>query len=1131
VPHPATTLPQSQITAISTTTFKVGTYAPLTDTFTTVLDLNDRVNYFVAKYDLAQPKKLYARTGNIRTPRETVTRWNYQNRHIKLSIKIIFATDVPTLITRLHTLINAIENPPYRLAIALPGATALTYADVVAVTHNIPTDPHKILNKTSGEVQIDFECYPGLTGDRLTLQNLVVNPGFEAPSGPGVTVFSDTFATLNAYTSVLGAAPTQNPANGYPDIVGPDAPVRYYRLDEASGTVAYDISGQGANGTYHGAPTLGVAGAISGDTDTAVTFASASSQYVGSASTTAMPTGSAAWTLEAWVKISANPSVRQEVVSIGEAGTSLAAAYIAIQTTGKVEAGLWTVNVLSTAALTTGVWHHVAVTYAGGSGGVVTLYVDSVSQGTNTGTGALAYTGTAMTIGAGSGASITDYFSGSIDEPAVYATALSSTRISAHYSAGHSGVTGTVANAMQLAASSVVSFGSPSWGAINTWQVRFRYTSGATVYFYLHSTNSNNQLFCQIAGTTLRLFQRIAGTANLLATASMQLTQGAWYWVQITQYPTVGVLAPYLAATLFTDNNGAVGAQVATTGQAAAIDNVTSVIGVAELQSNGAATVFGGAYSNVNAVSLFGPGGWTFQPITNGTSPTGVCSGGWDQTAANTYPSGPVTSFGAARIDLPPTGTVDACWRLFTGGAPANTSAMPVYAATNVLGMSAMVKSSGLNANAQLRLIGLEYDASGSFLRQTTIATLNGNQAAWTALSGTLTTGASAAYLDVQLRVTDTTVAGESANGMVWFENAQVWNQTTTGLTSMPYCELRFPQSPAQLMVSGVVGDMPAPAQVAFGAYLTTWPANSVMTFGLGRKAVASLGAPLCNPLFTSSTYTLLATAYGGFFSTFAANTIAQMLASFAPNASPGVYHVLVRTLTDQTQGNLGNILGRVVVTEAQTSWDLANLGGNILWQYSGTYLTIFPSGYLVTNWAVCDYGQVTLPPTNYGALMDSSQNPMTVALTYADSTGGSPTSEMNWGFLLPVDGGLLLGELINPTNAAYGVTNQWLWGYFDGLGPQTGLPIAWSYSIEAAPQPNPAHSAGGQGLFNTTNISINNAADPYLSLDPTASGVVGGVAAGVNQFAGYLSDGAADVLAMYTEFQYTPLYLFPRGS
>ena len=44
----------------------------------------------------------------------------------------------------------------------------------------------------------------------------------------------------------------------------------------------------------------------------------------------------------------------------------------------------------------------------------------------------------------------------------------------------------------------------------------------------------------------------------------------------------------------------------------------------------------------------------------------------------------------------------------------------------------------------------------------------------------------------------------------------------------MPYCELRFPASPAQLVVSGLLGDLPAPAHLAWGTYLASLPTGGI---------------------------------------------------------------------------------------------------------------------------------------------------------------------------------------------------------------------------------------------------------------------------------------------------------------
>src|SRR3989442_5707000 len=63
------------------------------------------------------------------------------------------------------------------------------------------------------------------------------------------------------------ASPTTPPS--YRASVLADHPVAYWRLDEETGTVLVDASGNGNDGTYAGAVTLGQPGALASDSDTA----------------------------------------------------------------------------------------------------------------------------------------------------------------------------------------------------------------------------------------------------------------------------------------------------------------------------------------------------------------------------------------------------------------------------------------------------------------------------------------------------------------------------------------------------------------------------------------------------------------------------------------------------------------------------------------------------------------------------------------------------------------------------------------------------------------------------------------------------------------------------------------------
>lgn len=77
-----------------------------------------------------------------------------------------------------------------------------------------------------------------------------------------------------------------------------DTPTIYYRLNESSGTVAHDFSGNSNNGTLYGTITYSQTGAIAGDSDTALAF-----DYAGGIS---IPSGInpltwSALTLEFWI--------------------------------------------------------------------------------------------------------------------------------------------------------------------------------------------------------------------------------------------------------------------------------------------------------------------------------------------------------------------------------------------------------------------------------------------------------------------------------------------------------------------------------------------------------------------------------------------------------------------------------------------------------------------------------------------------------------------------------------------------------------------------------------------------------------------------------------------------------------
>ncbi len=128
-----------------------------------------------------------------------------------------------------------------------------------------------------------------------------------------------------------------------------------------------------------------------------------------------------------------------------------------------------------------------------------------------------------------------------------------------------------------------------------------------------------------------------------------------WYWLRLTQFPAAPGEVVDIQAAILEDGTtvGSPGAQYAIAGPAPTADAVTALAGQPQIEASGASLILGGPYANVHTLSLFGPGGWQFGVVS------GVPMGAWDQQTISgvqsptLYPGGPVSSFGAARIDAP----------------------------------------------------------------------------------------------------------------------------------------------------------------------------------------------------------------------------------------------------------------------------------------------------------------------------------------------------------------------------------------------------------------------------------------------------------------------------------------------
>ena len=223
------------------------------------------------------------------------------------------------------------------------------------------------------------------------------------------------------------------PADAYGAAVYNLNPDVYWRLADSTGTTMLDSGPNQFNGNYAGSVTKGVAGGITGS-NTAVTFNG------GTASSQAQFTNPTTYSLETWFTTTTN--VGGKLIGFGNERSNLSSNYdrhVYMQDNGTLVFGVWTgqTNTITSAnSYNNGQWHHVVATQSSDG---MKMYVDGALVGTNPQTAAQNYTGYWRIGGDNTWSSSSPYFAGTLDEVAVYSTALSAQTVSNHYALGTTG--------------------------------------------------------------------------------------------------------------------------------------------------------------------------------------------------------------------------------------------------------------------------------------------------------------------------------------------------------------------------------------------------------------------------------------------------------------------------------------------------------------------------------------------------------------------------------------------------------------------------------------------------------------------------------------------------------------------
>lgn len=242
----------------------------------------------------------------------------------------------------------------------------------------------------------------------------------------------------------------------YDTAVLADGPTAYYRLDDLVGSTTAAEEVAGVDGAVENGPTFEVAGAFSAGGNTALEFDGVD-DYISIPDSVfgIYPNPAASLSVEVWFKTTSSGVILSQTnpgATPGGPNPNGQVPALYVGSDGKLYAStFWhDAEELVTESIDTvddGEWHHAVVTYTGSTtpnSGVQRLYVDGVLQDTLSGltqqfynfTGDYDYfLGTGHTAGTDWPATIDtwEFFSGSLDEFAVYNRAITAAEVSDHY--------------------------------------------------------------------------------------------------------------------------------------------------------------------------------------------------------------------------------------------------------------------------------------------------------------------------------------------------------------------------------------------------------------------------------------------------------------------------------------------------------------------------------------------------------------------------------------------------------------------------------------------------------------------------------------------------------------------------
>jgi hypothetical protein len=300
--------------------------------------------------------------------------------------------------------------------------------------------------------QVNLQWTDNSSNETRFLIKRDTSPSFASPvthtTGPNVTSYQDTGlpASTTFYYCVLAQNDTDssgpsNTANattqaappsstGYSNAVAADSPVSYWRLGETSGTTAADQRSTNP-GTYVNGALLGQASLLGTDSANRAVSLDGTNDHVRVNNSPSLNL-SAPFSIEAWIKPSKLPAAGQFASVLTKAES------YAIQFNGpRLEFTIMQLGVRQRLqapanAVVAGQTYHVAATF---DGTTRRLYLNGTEVASAPLAGNPSSSVSNVYVGSWNGSR--EFFAGTVDEAAVYSTALSAARVTAHYNAGH----------------------------------------------------------------------------------------------------------------------------------------------------------------------------------------------------------------------------------------------------------------------------------------------------------------------------------------------------------------------------------------------------------------------------------------------------------------------------------------------------------------------------------------------------------------------------------------------------------------------------------------------------------------------------------------------------------------------